>query len=223
MLHGNRSVLHKSPLRFINGRESLLRNNFAKHGMVRNSYEQLSDTAAIPYGHLSGSAWVLPKTAGGMSSRNVTGLTLSPTGLAYGGITTTATATINIDFADAAGELISSGNGSASMTFTFANALLTASLGGIGEASFTISTNAPLLGAEASGVGAASFVITGTLTPYAIGSMSGSTVDNSVLTVDAIAAGVLAAALTNPIHSNIQKVNDVTVVGTGSPGDEWGA
>ena len=205
MLIGNRSVLHKSPTRFINGRESLLRSNFAKHGMVRNSYEALDDTAAIPYGHLSGSAWVLPKIAGGMSSRNVTGLTLSPTGLAYGGITTTGDASINIDFANAAGELISSGNGSASMSFNFANALLTASLGGIGSASFTISTNAPLLGAEASGNGTASFVISGTLTPYAIGNMVGTTdVDTGI------------------VNANIVSVNGYAVTGNGQSGTEWG-
>lgn len=205
MLHGNRSVLHKSPLRFLNGREALLRSNFSKHGMVRNSYEQLDDKAAIPYGHLSGSAWVLPKTAGGMSSRNVTSLTAGAVGLAYGGITTTATTSITFTVADMDGQLISSGNGSASMTFTLANALLTASLGGTGSTSFTLSTNTPLMGAEASAIGSANFAITGTLLPYARGFMTGSTVDVSSV-----------------VNANIVSVNGYSVTGNGQTGTEWG-
>lgn len=39
--------------------------------MMRNAYEQYDDRCAIPNGHLSPSAWVLAKTAGGLSSRNV--------------------------------------------------------------------------------------------------------------------------------------------------------
>jgi len=204
-LHGNRSVLHKSPVRFINGRESLLRNNFNKHGMQRNAYEAYDPTAATPYGHLSPSAWVLPKTAGGMSSQNVTVLTTGATGLAYGGVTTTATTSISFTVANAAGELISSGNGSAAMSFTFANALLTASLGGTGSATLTFSTNTPLLGAEASAIGNGAFTITGTMTPYAIGNMAGSTVDTSTI-----------------VNANIVSVNGYSVTGNGQTGTEWG-
>jgi len=36
------------------------------------------------------------------------------------------------------------------------------------------------------------------------------------------AAAVLAAAALDPIASNIKKVNDVTVTGTGALGNEWG-
>ena len=41
-------------------------------------------------------------------------------------------------------------------------------------------------------------------------------------TAEAIAAAVLAAAATTPIASNVKKVNDVNVVGTGENGDPWG-
>jgi hypothetical protein len=37
-----------------------------------------------------------------------------------------------------------------------------------------------------------------------------------------IAAAILAAAQITPIESNIKKVNDVTVTGTGVAGDTWG-
>lgn len=264
-LIGNRSVLHKSPLRFVNGREALLRSNFNKHGMQRNAYEAFDAKAAIPYGHLSPSAWVMPKRAGGIGSRNVTGLTVTSTGLAVGGITTegsadfvitfstsiayplddsspirTGSTSFTLSFADAAGQLISSGTGNASMQFTFANALLTASIGGIGSASFVIDTNNALLGAIASGLGEASIQITianaqayplndasplrtangslnfsGTLAPYAIGLMQGGTVSESVLTTDSIAAAVwsaLASEYTQP-NTTGSKLNSTSAGG----------
>jgi hypothetical protein len=37
-----------------------------------------------------------------------------------------------------------------------------------------------------------------------------------------IAAAILAAAQITPIHSDIRKVNDTSVSGTGSEGNEWG-
>jgi len=217
-LHGNRSVLHKSPGRFLNGGPGIMRSAFNNHGMQRNAYQSFYAKSATPDGHLSPSAWVLPKTAGGMSSRNVTALSLSPTASMVGGVTTTGTSTLTFTGSDAAGQLISSGSGVASLAFTFANALLTASLNGIGEASFTLSTNTPPLGAEASGTGAASFTITGALVPYAIGSMSGSTVDTATLTT----AAILAAMNASPPGVNIKLVNDVAVTGDGQPGTEWG-
>ena len=189
-LIGNRSVLHKSPGRFLNGGHAIQRSAFNKHGMQRSA--GFDAKAATPYGHLSPSAWVLPRTAGGMSSRNVTGLSFGASGLAVGGVTAGGSASFAMTVADAAGQLIVSGAGSASFAFTVADALLTASVGGAGAASFSVGATG-LLGALASGAGSASFVINGSLTPYAIGHMSGSTVDHSVLTSDAIAAAVWSA------------------------------
>lgn len=210
-LIGNGSVIHKSPGRFLNGFGTAgggiasMRSAMTKHGMMRNAYEQFDPKSAIPYGHLSPSAWILPKTAGGMSSRNVTSLTTTPTGLAVGGVTTDAATSITFAVDDATGQLISSGTGSASMTFTVANLLLTASLNGIGSSAFTITTNTPQLGAEASGIGTAVLSFTATLTPYAIGSMSGSTVDAS-----------------GAVNANIVSVNGYSVTGNGQSGTEWG-
>jgi hypothetical protein len=71
---GNRSVLHKSPGRFLNGNAATgggiatLRDNFSKHGMCRNAYEVYDPLAAIPLGYSNG--WIPPKTAGGLSSHN---------------------------------------------------------------------------------------------------------------------------------------------------------
>jgi hypothetical protein len=212
-LHGNRSVLHKSPCRFLNGGPGIMRSAFNKHGMQRNAFQAYSPLSATPLGHLSPSAWVLPKTAGGMSSRNVTRLALSGAGAVVGGITSPGSAALVFVVADAAGQLISSGEGAAGFAFSTNTPLLTASLGAIGAAAFTLS-GAGAIGAEASASGAASlvfsmaatilpandtpparsaaasFAITGALTPYAIGSMVGSTVDASVLTSDVIAGAV---------------------------------
>lgn len=215
-----------------------MRNQFAGEGIT-------DDLASVPNGARHPVAWVMARRNGGMASRNVTRMTLAPAGLAVGGVTANAPAAITFTVADADGQLISSGGGSASITFNTNTPLLTASLNAIGSANLAITASGPL-GAEASSSGqaqlsfsmsatilpsndtppartaSASFSITGNLTPYAIGQMVGSTVDTSILTVDAIAAGVLAAALTAPIAANIRKVNDVTVTGTGTVGSEWG-
>ena len=180
------------------------------------------DRVGIPLGYLGGGSWMLPQKPGNMSARYTARIAVGASGLAVGGITASAPASFAFTVADADGQLISSGSGSASMTFTVANLLLTASLNGTGSSSFMLNTNTPLLGAEASAIGNGTFTITGTMTPYAIGQMIGSTADATVLTVDAIAAAVLAAALTAPIHANIQYVNDVEVTGDGQTGTEWG-
>lgn len=197
-LIGNRSVLNKSPGRFLNAGVANLRSGFSKHGMIRSAaYSSLS---AVPNGHLSPSAWVLPRTSGGMSSINFTTAMVSGSGLAVGGVTTTGTSSITLAFADAFGELIASGGGTATFSLTSNNPLLTASINGTGTAVATFSTNTPTLGALADGSGevaitltatnsgrmpandasplrsgTATLTLTGALVPYAIGSMEGTT------------------------------------------------
>ena len=204
------------------------------------------DKVGIPLGYLGGGSWLLPQKSGNMSSHYEADFSIGASGSGVGGITTTGESAITFTVADMVGELISSGSGTASWVITTNNPLLTASIDGIGSTSFAITTNTPLLGAEASAEGSSSILfsctatilptddtsplregtatlsITGALTPYAIGQMIGSTADATVLTVDAIAAAVLAAALTAPIHANIQYVNDVEVTGDGQTGTEWG-
>lgn len=219
-LIGNRSVLNKSPGRFLNTGVATLRSTFNKHGMQRNAYEVFNDKSGIPVGHLAPSAWVLPKIGGGMSSINSAGMVISPVALAVGGITTTAEATITIQIADAAGQLISSGNGTATLSILTNAPLLTASIGGTGSAILTITGDVSQIGAEAniSGSstitvtvsnatayplndasplrdGSASFQLSGTLNPYAIGQMIGSTIDSGVLTADSISSAVWNAIL----------------------------
>ena len=218
-LIGNRSVLNKSPGRFLNAGVGTFRSEFSKHGMRRSAaYSSLS---AVPNGHLSPSAWVLPRTSGGMSSINFTTAMVSGSGLAVGGVTTTGTSSITLAFADAFGELIASGGGTATFSLTSNNPLLTASINGTGTAVATFSTNTPTLGALADGSGEVAITltatnsgrmpandasplrsgtsaisVTGALTPYAIGEMAGTTGPSAGTTgpsSESIAAAVLAA------------------------------
>ncbi len=157
-------------------------------------------------------------------------------------------ASFTVSASDLAGELIAFGIGSSSLTITTNSPALTASIDGVGTTSFTFTTLDALLGAIADGFAsssfglsgsadilptddtppardaAATFTISGSLTPYAIGQMQGSTVDSTsdVPTADQVANAVLAAAMFAPIHADIKKVNAVTVTGSGTSGDTWG-
>lgn len=249
MLYPNGQRVLGYPGRHIAG--ALVASGAMAYGGIRGARLNrfVSDTyskvlGGLPSGY-GASSTILPIKAGGIAA--FSNLSVTPSGSGVLGLPTSGDASITFTVADADGQLISSGSGAASLAFTVADALLVASLGGSGSAALTLSTNNALLGAIASltasgsftistsnsqvlpldtssplRTGAASFAITGALVPYAIGQMSGSTVDNSVLTVDTITAALIAAAMTNPIHANIKRVNDVTVNGTGATGDEWG-
>lgn len=179
----------------------------------RNVSETYSKViGAVPAGY-GVSAAIMSVKRGGLAG--FAGLSITPAATGGLGLPGSGSTSITFTVADADGQLISSGSGAASLTFTVADALLLASLGGQGSAAMAFTTNAPLLGAIADGSGAAvfaitpaaaqayplndapplctgvaSFAITGALTPYAVGRMSGSTVDTSVLTSTAIAAAV---------------------------------
>ncbi len=118
---------------------------------------------------------------------------MDASGAILGGVNGEASATITFTVADATGGLITSGSGSASISFDVADALLTASIGGTGAASITFESSAQL-GAEASIAGASAFSFSGTLTPYAIGIMEGTT-EEAGLTPSGIANAVWSKAI----------------------------
>lgn len=215
-LIGNRSVLNKSPGRFLNAGVGTFRSEFSKHGMVRSA--AYSALAATPNGHLSPSAWVLPRTSGGMSSINFTTATVSGSGLAVGGVTTTGTSSITLTFADAAGQLIASGGGTAAFSLTSNNPLLTAidqrHRHGRGHVQHQYADpwcvggrkrgggDYPYRDEQWSDAGqrrvAAAFrdsaiSVTGALTPYAIGEMAGTTAE----------AGLTNASIASSVWSKI--------------------
>lgn len=214
------------------------------------------DKVGIPLGYLVGGSWVMPQKAGNLSAHNTARIEFTPAGAILGGKALEGSTTITIEFNTPSGELISSGEGSATLSISTNTPLLTASLNGDGSAAFTLTIANATLGAEASVIGDATITITGTLAPYAIGSMEGTTEDqglsvagitnsvwNAILSnygvtgsagntlslagsggVDyaTLAAAILAAAQTTPIHSDVRKVNSYTVDGTGQSGSEWG-
>lgn len=215
-LHGNRSVLHKSPVRFLNGGAAILRSNFGKHGMVRNSYQVFAATAAIPYGYYGGrGAWVQPKKGGAVSGVNAIALTLGATGAGSMGKNTSGTASITFDMSGVGG-LISSASGVASISLG-ASGNIFASKSTSGTAGITLGATGTL---KATGKiqGTAPISLSANWTPYAVGWISGSTASGGVLTE----ASIIAAMNANPPKVNIAKVNDVPVTGTGAPGNEWG-
>ncbi|MDH4391250.1 MAG: hypothetical protein QE285_07480 [Aquabacterium sp.] len=198
MLLGNYSVLNKGPGRFFGGSttsaEVQVPSNWQKSGAARNSlYVSGATTAlvlyAIPSGNYAGSTWMLPQKSGEMSSRNdmVMSFTAGASGLR--GVTTTGTATMAFPVADMTGGLITSGAGSASFAIN-GNGNLLASLSAVGSASLSINTNTPILGAKADLVATALMTFSGTLVPYAVGNMQGSTISAAELTTDAIAGAV---------------------------------
>lgn len=215
-LHGNRSVLHKSPVRFLNGGAAILRSNFGKHGMVRNSYQVFAATAAIPYGYYGGrGAWVQPKKGGAVSGVNAIALTIGASGAGSMGKNTSGTASITFDMSGVGG-LISSASGVASISIG-ASGNIFASKSTSGTAGITLGATGTL---KATGKiqGTAPISLSANWTPYAVGWISGSTASGGVLTE----ASIIAAMNANPPKVNIAKVNDVPVTGTGAPGSEWG-
>ena len=187
-LIGNRSVINKSPGRFLAGTvASNNRNNFSQAGMLRGAFESFSKLSAWPSGHLSPSAWMLPQQAGGMSSRNVTELDITATAAGAMGVNAEGDSVLSFT-AEATAELIASAIGSAAFTVTALGSAL-ATLNATGAAAFTLTTSGTL-GALAWGEGAAGLTVSATLTSYAKGFMVGSTIDTSTLTADQVASAV---------------------------------
>lgn len=215
-LIGNRSVLLKSPGRFLSGTvASIERSNFQP---LRNRFEQMSRLSGVPSGHLSPSAWVLPQVGGGMSSHNFTSITL--TGAAGGaeGINISGSAAFDLT-AEAIGQLIASAIGSASFSFD-ASGSIVATLGAPGSASLTLSTTAT---ATALGwmTGQSTAGVTAALTSYATGALSGTANlagESTPITPDSLAVAVWAAAASanNTAGTMGEKLNDA-----GSGSNPW--
>ena len=214
-LIGNRSVLHKSPMRMLGGVANAGdRSNFSKHGMVRSSRLTYGKLAALPNGY-GGKGWMMPVTAGGVSSRNAARLDIGATGSGALGKNTSGTAGITFDLTGTGG-LVSSASGIAALILG-ASGNIFASRATSGTASITLGGTGTL---KATGKvqGTAPINFAANWTPYAVGWLGGSTASGGVLTE----ASIIAAMNANPPKVNIAKVNDVDVTGTGASGDYWG-
>lgn len=170
---------------------------------------------AIPSGYGQG-AWLMAVKAGGIAG--FSDIAISQSGSGTLGMPGSGSSSFTFAIADADGQLISSGSGSASLSVALADALLIASVGGTGSALISLSIPLTTLGALADTQGSASVTIvatpataypidssprnpsgsasvqvSGQLQPYAVGQMSGSTQNTSVLTADSIASAVWSA------------------------------
>ena len=143
--------------------------------------------ASVPSGNRPSQAWIMARTSGGMSSRNVANLTVTVGGSGAMGVNGVGSSTLTFT-ADATGGLIASAIGSATFTVTASGSAL-ATLNAVGSATFTLTTSGTM-GALAWGEGAAGLTVSATLTSYAKGFMVGSTIDTSTLTADQVASAV---------------------------------
>ena len=213
-LVGNRSVLHKSPGRFLAGTvASGDRSGFSKPGMLRGRDETLSKLAAIPNGALPPVAWYMPRTPGAMASHYEAAGLAAVTGHGAEGVNAAGTAD-GSSFAEALGQLIASAIGTAAGS-SEAAATIQAALGAVGLAAGSSSAQA-VIGAIANAIALASGTSQATLEPYATGRLAGSTQVVSELTPAGIAAAVWSAsdaeAIIKLLGSNVSRSGDIITI-----------
>lgn len=190
-LHGNYSVLHKSPATFIGGGIiSGARSGWNKHGISRNFGLVVGadapsvlekNLAAIPHGSSTGGAWILPRTDGGRHARSEVSIGASATGALGRNMVGSAALTVG---AAGIGGLIAGGVGTASINLA-ASADIAATVGSTGSATMSVSASA-VTGALGWLQGTSTLQVSGTVTSYAFGWMVGSTAESG-MTAEGIA------------------------------------
>jgi hypothetical protein len=168
--------------------------NYNLTGMKRNltAGEGITDEkVGLPMGYVM-KGWQMPQKAGMISARSGS-MSVSPSGSMLMGYPIAGTAILTVSIADAEGQLIVSGTGTSTLTVSTNTPALTASISGLGSTTFTLSTNTPTLGAEANLTGETTLTIIGTITPYAIGIMEGTTEE----------AGLTNSGIANSVWSKV--------------------
>ena len=194
-LIGNRSILHKSPGRFLSGTAGTLRSGFNKPGMAANRFEQMDDrSAALPGGHLSPSAWGLPRVSGGMSTVNeINGASIFTGGGALGlngDAALSGAGTITLAMLALVLSAVASLSGSGGLTLALVGKLeAAAALAGSGNVAGAVGALASLI-ADLDGDG------TLAATTFADGSMSANIRGYSDLTPEGIRDMILALGAT---------------------------
>lgn len=225
-LIGNRSVLLKSPGRFLSGTvASIERNNFATAGQLASRFQAMDPAlGGIPNGHLSPSSWAMPRTPGAISSRNNAAITITVGGSVSRGLPLSGSADISITAVGAA-EAVGSVAGDATISITavgdaYAQAVIA------GSANVTI-TAPGSVGAIAYVEGSANILLTAASTMGCVATVAGAAylsgaAEGATLTEASIAAATVAALEATTIPVNVRKVNDLTVDGSGTEVDPWG-
>jgi hypothetical protein len=204
MLLGNRSVLLKSPGRFLSGTiASSERSNFFRPGNYRSAaYEALS---AIPYGYVVG-AWHLPKLGGAVSSTNNAESTSTATGTLAGGKAVAGTAA-STSTATGTGQLISAVSGTAASTSTATlDVYATKALSGTAAST---STATLVKSALAWATGTAASTSTATLVRYATGNIAGESTTATPLSPQGLADAVAAIEIEGTDLSLVQALRAI--------------
>ena len=203
-LVGNRSVLHKSPGRFLNGNAAAggaignLRSNFNKHGMSRNAFQVFSATSAQPYGYYGGQgAWVQPKIGGAVAGVNTSVVTLGASGAGSMGANTSGVASLLFSMMGV-GSLISSASGIASISFG-ASGNIFASKSTSGVAGLSLGGSGQLSAIGHTG-GTAPISFAASWAPYAIGWLSGTTAE----------AGLTPTGIANAVWTAVSAQNNIS-------------
>lgn len=191
-LIGNRTVLHKSPGRFLSGGvASIERSNFGKAGMLASRFQAFSPIlGGLPTGHLAPSSWSLPRTAGALSAINAASIAVAaaPANLAEGR-NLVGTAAVVVVVADAALQLVVSATGAATITFAQAGTVAGA-LSAVGQASVSFDVGTATLGAVINALASAGFAISASATPRANGWLAGNITPYTELSPQSLATAV---------------------------------
>lgn len=192
-LHGNYTLLQKSPAFFIGGAPADNRSNWTKTGLLRGAGLIVGRTAgdaagwsgaSLPHGQRPPGTWRLAQVDGWRHARANTSMSGAATGAL--GRNMVGLSAIALD-AVALGGLIAGGVGNATITLTPTGAIV-ATIGAPGSATITIGATANP-GALGWLVGDAGVDITGALVSYALGHMVGTTEEQG-LSVPGIANAV---------------------------------
>jgi hypothetical protein len=179
-LFGGTSTNGTNPSLFRWSRTSTLRNQFVSEGIT-------DLTASVPSGGRHPVVWLMPQKAGAIASRFECEIAFDSSATGAMGVNAEGELTLTFD-ATGTGGLVVSGAGTSAFTIT-GTVTGSAGLFADGTSSFAFGADATVSALNFA-IGTASFTITGTLAPYGIGYMYGSTVDDSIVTNDTIASAV---------------------------------
>lgn len=225
-LLGNYSTALKAPIRRFGGQgsETGMRPAFGGNGALRGRQFQDGSTTAdrfqsLPSASYPQVAYMLPQKGQWLSSHYDANIAFTATATGVKGMPGTGSSSFAITIADATGQLIMSGSGSTSFVVSGDTSALTASLAGTGSTSLAVTVADALLGAEASVIGSATMTFSGSLSPYAIGTLVADIQPYTTLSPENLANAVWETVASAHMTSNTMgaKLN-----AAGGASDPWG-
>lgn len=216
-LKQNTTILCQLPLRQIGGDPGSLRSMWGRTDLRNQSAGQgiSSKLAAIPYGHLDPSAWVMPYKSGAMSAFTYVGarFTANPINLAAG-VNISGNSSVAFIAGPSLLQLIVSLVGNCTFTFTVNPATLPGVLNASGNADNVFTVGPSSIGAITDLTGSLVVTFTDSGTATAIGVLAGDITPYTELSPETLAAAVIAASQTTPIVADAKNV-------VGNYQDQW--